>query len=405
MQCPICVSDICEAMLLTMTTKLCGNEADRHTFFLSFWALRCALCMQQASLMKAMGQPVGRQVGGRFTGGLLTFQYEEQDIGQEMVVYKPAALSNPERRPALIVSVGVLGYAWGLLTPVVFQVCLPAPFPLPSAPIVQPPFHPPSAIHSHCPSCYAPLSPHPLSIRLTWPTTQAWETHVSLPTYHSGRNEKSKSDQSFTHIVQKQKCAVHEHFAVKRMLLIRGISCHVVVCHSVVCQHVLCLQGVLSDPHMSLTPPQAAGDPKRTRAYEGHVPRLSLLSWCASSSPTQDWMAYVAHPSLPGNERTPSLCPSPPTPPFMTQLLVCPLASLPMPLPPVQLCLTSCRPIAFGSFLFLPESDQHSNQCNVVTQCRRLCNLGGHRHSWLIEVCAVLVKLVAMLQHTQYSCA
>ena len=166
---PICFPDVCEAMLFTMNNKLYGNEADRHTFSPSVWALRCALCLQQASVMKAMGQPVGRhQVGGRSTGGLLTFHCQEQDIGQQMVVYKPAALPTPERRPAVIVSVGVLGYTRGLLTPVVFQVCLPGPpsLPFPSAPIVQPPFHSPSATLSCRPACYAPLSRQPVLFSL-----------------------------------------------------------------------------------------------------------------------------------------------------------------------------------------------------------------------------------------------
>ena len=149
------------------------------------------------------------------------------------------------------------------------------------------------------------------------------------------------------------------------MLLIRDVFCHVAVYHSVLCQHVLCLQASLpipSDRSFPMTSLLAAGDLKPTRAYEGHVPRLSLLSWCASSSPAQDWIACAATRSLPGNERTLWLSPSLPTHPPINQLLVCPLVSLPTLVQFVQLCLSlCCRLLDLCTFLFIPESNQHSN--------------------------------------------
>ena len=98
-----------------------------------------------------MGQPVGRQqFGGRSTGGLLTFHYEEQENGRQMVAYKAAILPNPERRPALIVLVNVLADTRGLLISVPFQVCLPEPpspspssSPPPPTPLPPPPPSPP----------------------------------------------------------------------------------------------------------------------------------------------------------------------------------------------------------------------------------------------------------------------
>ena len=121
--------------------------------------------------------------------------------------------------------------------------------------------------------------------------------HMSQLQFVDWGGNKSKRVTGQSHVkYKKQKCAGNEHCAVKHMLLVTGIFCHVVGGHSVLCQHVLCLQGVLSDHRSPLPSLLAAGDLKPTRAValvSLKSPSAAVYSLSGSRSALQEGTSHA----------------------------------------------------------------------------------------------------------------